>query len=59
MATNFHDITESPAKLALFLSEHFGYCGDCPAETTCRELDDEAICSDGMFEWLQDEVVDD
>lgn len=55
MTTNFQSITESPEKLAYFLSEHFGYCGDCPAETVCRELDDEAICMDGMLEWLQEE----
>lgn len=53
--TNFKSITESPEKLAWFLSEHFGYCYDCPAEETCHKLDDEAVCIDGMFAWLQEE----
>lgn len=56
VATNFDRITESPEKLAWFISEHFGYCGDCPAYVTCHKLeDDEAVCMDAMFQWLQEE----
>lgn len=54
--TNFERITESPEMLACFISEHFGYCGDCPAYTVCIELeDDEAVCADAMLYWLQEE----
>ena len=54
--TNFERITESPEKLAWFISEHFGYCGDCPAYVTCHKLeDDEAVCCDAMFKWLKEE----
>lgn len=54
--TNFERITKSPEGLACFISEHFGYCGDCPAYVTCHKLeDDEAVCMDAMFQWLQEE----
>lgn len=52
---NFESITESSEKLAVFISENFGYCGGCPADPVCRELDDEACCFDGIFAWLQEE----
>lgn len=52
---NYERITKSPEDMAWYLSEHSGYCGDCPAYETCSKLDDEMCCADAMFAWLQEE----
>lgn len=55
--TNFDLITESPEKLALVIAKATDCCGMNGAGCMCCPLVDSRSCSsDGLFEWLEEEI---
>ena len=53
--TNFERITESPERLARFLSKLDFSCTVCPMSETCKRDDIGGGCCKVTIEWLKEE----